>query len=96
MASCKFAGAADGFVAVVEGEDADLRALRVSTMAEYEAINLYEKLAETVKNKQIKETLLEIAAEEKVHVGELEHLLALHDKEHAPSLEEGKKEVEDK
>jgi hypothetical protein len=86
-------GAADGFVALIDGKSKDLRAIRVATMAEYEAINLYEKLAEDVSDKKLKKVLLDIGKEEKVHVGELEEMLDKLDPEHEPSVEEGAKEV---
>lgn len=43
--------------------------------AELDAISLYEQLAALTKDRQIKKTLLDIAKEEKTHVGEFEALL---------------------
>jgi hypothetical protein len=89
-------GAADGFNDLIQGKSKNLRAIRVATMTEYEAINLYEKLAEDVSNKKLKEVLLDIGREEKIHVGELEEMLDKLDPEHEPSVEEGAKEVKEK
>jgi rubrerythrin len=46
--------------------------------------------------KDIKDILLDIAKEEKTHVGEFQTLLLRLDKEQQRELEEGKKEVERK
>lgn len=91
-------GAADNFGELIKGEskNVNLRAIRVATMAEYEAINLYERLAEVVTDKKLKEVLLDIGREEKVHVGELEKMLTTLDSEHKPSVNEGAKEVDGK
>jgi len=43
----------------------------------------------------IRKILLEIAREEKTHVGEFQALLLKEDKEQQKELEEGKKEVEE-
>jgi len=90
-------GAADGFQAFLEGDPdtVDRRALRIATMAEYEAISVYEQMAELVKSPKVKKVLLDIAQEEKVHVGEFESLLKEFDDEHGPSIDDGEKEVGD-
>lgn len=69
--------------------------LRAAIIAELDAINLYEQLAAMTKNEQIKEVLLDIAKEEKTHVGEFQTLLLRFDEEQVKELEEGKKEVEE-
>ena len=46
-------------------------------------------------NKNIKHTLLDIAKEEKTHMGEFQTLLLGIDKEQVKELEEGKEEVEE-
>ena len=79
----------------VPGPARDLEALRTAVMAEYDAINLYDQLAQQVRNQKIKRTLLDIAQEEKVHVGEFEQLLREFDKEHKESEIEGSQEVEE-
>lgn len=66
---------------------------RVGMIAELDAINLYEQLAAMTENKNIKKVLLDIAKEEKTHMGEFQTLLLKEDSEQARELEEGKKEV---
>jgi rubrerythrin len=78
------------------GKDTDKEILRVGMIAELDAISLYEQLAQATENKEIKKILLDIAKEEKTHVGEFQALLLKIDKEQASELENGKKEVEEK
>jgi rubrerythrin len=78
------------------GKDTDKEVLRVGIIAELDAINLYEQLAQATENKEIKNILLDIAKEEKTHVGEFQALLLKIDKEQVSELENGKKEVEEK
>ncbi len=40
-------------------------------IAELDAINLYEQMANMTENEKIKKILLDIAKEEKTHVGEI-------------------------
>jgi len=76
-------------------EDQDKEILRVGLIAELDAINLYEQLASLTKNENIKKVLLDIAEEEKTHVGEFLALLLKMDEEQVKELEKGKKEVEE-
>jgi rubrerythrin len=77
-------------------EDNDKEILRLGMIAELDAINLYEQLAATTNNKDLKEIILDIAREEKTHMGEFQTLLLKLDKEQVKELESGKKEVEEK
>lgn len=52
-------------------------------------------MASLTENKNIRKILLDIAKEEKTHVGEFQALLLMEDKEQEKELEEGKKEVEE-
>jgi rubrerythrin len=79
----------------IKKEDLDREILRVGVIAELDAINLYEQMASMTENKNIKHTLLDIAKEEKTHMGEFQALLLREDKEQEKELEEGKKEVEE-
>ena len=72
----------------------DKEILRVGIIAELDAINLYEQLAENTENMDIKKVILDIAKEEKTHVGEFQALLLNLDKQQLTELEAGKKEVE--
>jgi len=73
----------------------DKEILRTGIIAELDAINLYEQMAAMTKNNDIKKILLDIAKEEKTHVGEFLTLLQKNDREQGVELEEGKKEVEE-
>ncbi len=75
-------------------EQIDQEILRAGIMAELDAVNLYEQMAAMTTNKDIRIILLDIAKEEKTHVGEFQTLLLRIDKQQEKELEEGKKEVE--
>jgi len=79
----------------VKKEDLDREILRAGMIAELDAINLYEQMAAMTGNKNIRKVLLDIAKEEKTHVGEFQTLLLTLDKEQKKELEEGKKEVDE-
>jgi rubrerythrin len=68
--------------------------LRVGMIAELDAVNLYEQMAAITTEEKIREVLLDIAKEEKTHVGEFLTLLLRGDEEQQRELEKGKKEVE--
>ncbi len=78
----------------VTKENIDKEILRVGMIAELDAINLYEQLAAKAENPDIKKVILDIAKEEKTHVGEFQTLLLRLDKQQVEELEAGKKEVE--
>ena len=79
----------------VKKEEMDKEILRAGIIAELDAINLYEQMAAMTQNEDIRKVLLDIAKEEKTHVGEFQTLLLQLDKEQVKELEEGKKEVEE-
>lgn len=79
----------------VSGKLLDCEILRVAIIAELDAINLYEQLAAATTNETIKKVLLEIAREEKTHVGEFQTLLLKEDEEQVKELEKGRKEIEE-
>ena len=79
----------------VKKEDLDKEILRVGIIAELDAISLYEQLAAMTDNEDVKKVLLDIAKEEKTHLGEFQALLLEKDKEQVKELKEGKKEVEE-
>jgi rubrerythrin len=79
----------------VKKENLNKEILRVAVIAELDAINLYEQMAALTEDADIKKILLDIAKEEKTHVGEFQTLLLRNDKEQEKELEEGKKEVEE-
>jgi len=71
----------------------DQEIIRIGMIAELDAVNLYEQLASKAQDKNIKTMLLEIAKEEKTHVGEFLRLLLNRDKQQLEELEKGKEEV---
>jgi len=74
-------------------ENIDKEILRVGIIAEYDAINLYEQMAALAENENVKATLLDIAKEEKTHVGEFQAILIRLDDELERELEKGKLEA---
>jgi rubrerythrin len=67
--------------------------LRLSIVAELDAISLYKKFANKTKNLNIKKVLSDIAEEEEVHVGELERLLKDINPKYVMKLKKGEREV---
>jgi rubrerythrin len=72
-----------------------IRAIRFMIAAEYEAIQLYTQLAESTDNELVREVLLDIADEEKVHAGEFLRLLMELDDKEFEFYKEGYAEVEE-
>ncbi|MBQ3684402.1 MAG: rubrerythrin [Methanomicrobium sp.] len=72
-----------------------IRAVRFMVAAEYEAIQLYEQLAESTDNKLAVEVLHDIADEEKVHAGEFLKLLHYLAPDEQKFYDEGYREVEE-
>jgi len=79
----------------IKKEDLDKEILRAGIIAELDAVNLYEQMAAMTENENIRKILLDIAKEEKTHVGEFQALLLKEDKEQEKELEEGKEEVDE-
>jgi len=71
------------------------RAIRDAIIAEEGAIKQYESIVDATDNEDVKKTLQEIANEEKVHVGELQALLAKLLPDEQKHLDDGEKEVEE-
>jgi rubrerythrin len=82
-------------LANVKPGDIDLEILRAAVIAELDAISLYEQMAATSTNPAVKAVLLDIAKEEKTHMGEFTTLLLRLDGEQAAELKNGAKEVEE-
>ena len=76
-------------------ENIDNEILRAAIIAELDAVNLYEQMAALTENTYIKTILLDIAKEEKTHVGEFQALLLTIDKQQEKSMAEGRKEEEE-
>lgn len=72
-----------------------VRAIRFMVAAEYEAIQLYQQLAESTDNVLAQNVLQDIANEEKVHAGEFLRLLKELDPEEERYYQLGAQEVEE-
>ena len=79
----------------IRRENLDKEILRAAMIAELDAINLYEQMANMTEKENIRKLLLDVAREEKTHVGEFQALLLIEDQEQEKELKEGKKEIEE-
>ncbi len=80
-------------LAKVKKEEVDREILRAGMIAELDAINFYEQMAALTQSPDLKKILLDIAKEEKTHMGEFQTLLLRKDREQKEELKEGEKEV---
>jgi len=67
--------------------------LRVAIIAELDAISLYEQLASMTDDENLKKVLLDVAKEEKTHVGEFLEMLLSIDREQVEEIEKGREEI---
>ena len=79
----------------VKKEKLNDEVLRAAIIGELDTLNLYEQLAALTDNEDIRKVMLDIAKEEKTHVGELQTMLLRLDREQVKELKQGKKEVEE-
>ena len=79
----------------VSQDNLDKEILRAAIIAELDAVNLYEQLASMTKNDKLKTILLDIAKEEKTHVGEFQAMLLRLDTQQKEELAHGEEEVEE-
>ena len=79
----------------LKGDELSRQILRVAISAELDAINLYEQMAALAEDEHVRTVLLEVAREEKTHVGEFLALLKTLDREQERELEAGAREVEE-
>ena len=77
------------------GRVRDMQMLRLATIAEFDAANLYEMMADLTSDPKLRELFLEIANEEKVHIGEFEFALEHVDPEHDHYEDKGEDEAEE-
>ncbi|MDD5340872.1 MAG: ferritin family protein [Patescibacteria group bacterium] len=82
-------------LAKVNQDAVDREILRAGLIAELDAVNLYEQMAELAQSDKVKAVLQDIAKEEKTHVGEFQALLVRLDEEQAAELIKGEKEVKE-
>jgi rubrerythrin len=76
-------------------DPSDEEVLRIAITSELSAINLYQQLARKTSNNKIARVLIDIAKEEKVHIGEFEEMLNSIDHEQVRSNIEGRNEVQE-
>jgi rubrerythrin len=79
----------------VKKENLNKEILRMAIIAELDAINLYEQMAALADDPDIKKVLLDIAREEKTHVGEFQTMLLRWDPEQVKEHEHAKKEIKE-
>lgn len=76
-------------------KDELIRGVRLMIAAEYEAVQLYEQLAQATDDILAKKVLIDIANEERVHAGEFLRLLKHLAPDEETFYQEGAQEVED-
>jgi rubrerythrin len=69
--------------------------LRAAIISELDAINLYEQMAAVTDDKDLRAVFMDVAKEEKTHMGEFQTMLLRLDREQKSELAHGKKEVEE-
>jgi len=79
----------------VKKEDLNKEILRAGMIAELDAVSFYEQMAALTDSEDIKKVLLDIAREEKTHIGEFEALLLKEDFEQVKENEKARKEIEE-
>ncbi len=72
-----------------------IRAIRFMVAAEYEAVQLYMQLAESIEDELAKDVLVDIADEERVHAGEFLRLLKHLAPDEQKFYDEGTEEVQE-
>jgi rubrerythrin len=77
----------------VPKENLNKEILRAAIIAELDAINLYEQMAALATDEDLKKVLLDIAREEKTHVGEFQTILLRLDAEQVAEMEHAKEEI---
>lgn len=75
--------------------DLNKEILRAAIIAELDAVSLYEQMAAMTDDPHIRAVLLEVAKEEKTHVGEFQAMLLRLDEEQVEELKHGREEVEE-
>ena len=79
----------------VNKQNIDKEILRAGIIAELDAISFYEQMADLTDKSDIKKILLDIAREEKAHVGEFEALLEKYDPQQVEESKKGREEVKE-
>ena len=79
----------------VKPENLNKEILRWAIMAELDAINFYEQMAALTTDEDIRKVLLDIAREEKTHVGEFETMLLRCDAEQVEEYAHAREEIKE-
>jgi len=79
----------------VAKENLNKEILRAAIIAELDAINFYEQMAALTDDADLKKVLLDIAREEKTHVGEFQTMLLRLDAEQVAEMEHAKEEIKE-
>lgn len=82
-------------ISVLRTQDNPLDIIRAALIAESDAVNLYEQMARECSHERLKKLLLELAKDEKVHIGQLHYLMHEVDEDFTAACEEAKKENEE-
>jgi rubrerythrin len=80
----------------ISDENKEKEMLRAGIIAELDAINLYEQMADNTEDEQFKKIVLDITKEEKTHVGEFLDLLLNEDREQDEEIKKARVEVKEK
>ena len=83
------------FVKNINDIDTVEEGLRLAIISEYDAVNLYKRLADMIDDEEISENLLEIAGDEEEHIGQLTFLLRSIDPDFSENEQEGVDEAID-
>ena len=95
ISEMEFSNPASGNINRKIDKDELLRAIRLNIAAEHDAVALYTAQAQSTDNEIAKRILLDIADEERVHIGEFEKLIdILTDGRENELLHKGGEEVE--
>jgi rubrerythrin len=93
--SCAMMSTIPADLSKLSKENLNQELLRIGIIAELDAINLYEQLAALSDDADIKKVFLDIAKEEKTHVGEFQTMLLRLDEEQVREMEHGREEIEE-
>ena len=77
----------------ISGKDVNKQVLRLAIISELDAVSLYEQMASKATDPKVKKLMVDVAKEEKTHVGEFEAMLVRLDGDQKTELKAGEKEV---
>jgi hypothetical protein len=81
--------------ALPKGKERDIQMLRTAIIAELDAANLYEQMAHDSQDDDVRDVMLDVANEEKQHVGEFEFLLEHLDEDFERYEDKGEEEAKE-